>query len=95
MAYTLKKKTKFYFALEEDTDETYFLPSYGELSFEDASTMTKIDEEKNVVKRGEKIRDFILKYNPGLKDKDIGDMEYFEIFNAYGAQQGEAQQLGE
>ena len=92
--FTLKKRKAFVFALEDNPEQTYTLPSLKNLSFEDAQTMTKIDEEKNIVKKGNLIRGFILKYAPALADKNISDMEYFEIFNAYGLNEGR-EELGE
>jgi len=92
--FTLKKRKDFTFALEDNPEETYTLPALKSLSFEDAQTMTKIDDEKNIVKKGNLIRGFILKYAPELADKGISDMEFFEIFNAYGLAAGRSE-LGE
>ena len=47
--FTLKKRKDFVFALEEDPEKTYTLPALKSLSFEDAGTMTKIDDEKQRV----------------------------------------------
>ena len=92
--FTLKKRKAFVFALEDDPEVSYTLPALKSLSFEDAQTMTKIDEEKNIVKKGNLIRGFILKYAPELSSTGLGDMEYFEIFNAYGLNEGKGD-LGE
>jgi len=91
--FTLRKRQAFMFALEDEPETTYSIPSLKSLSFEDAKAMTKIDDEEDIVKKGKLIRDFILKYAPGLKDKELCDMEYFEIFNAYGLNEGQG--LGE
>jgi hypothetical protein len=86
--FTLKRRKDFYFSLEDDPDKVYVLPALKSLSFEDAQAMTKIDDEQDLVKKGNLVRDFILKYAPELEDKDLGGMEYFEIFNAYGLNEG-------
>lgn len=92
--FTLKRRKDFVFSLEDDPGKTYTLPALKSLSFEDAQIMTRIDEEKDLVKKGNLIRDFILKYAPDLEDADLGGMEYFEIFNAYGLNEGK-EALGE
>jgi hypothetical protein len=92
--FVLKKRRTFVFALEDDPEKTYTLPALKSLSFEDAQLMTKIDDEKSIVKKGNLIKEFILKYAPELKGKTLGDMEFFEIFNAYGLNEGKAE-LGE
>lgn len=92
--FVLKKRKDFVFALEDDPEKLYHLPALRSLSFEDAQAMTKIDDEKSIVKKGNLIRGFILKYAPELADKGISDMEYFEIFNAYGLDAGRSE-LGE
>ena len=93
-AFTLKKRKDWSFALEDDPEKTYTLPALKSLSFEDAQLMTKIDDEKSIVKKGNLIKEFILKYAPELKGKTLGDMEFFEIFIAYGLNEGKAE-LGE
>lgn len=59
------------------------IPARKKLDFEDVRAMTNIDAENDVVKKGEMIRDFILKHVPALKDTGIADMEYIDIFNDY------------
>lgn len=92
--FTLKRRKDFCFSLEEEPNKVYVLPALKSLSFEDAQAMTKIDEESDIVKKGNLVRDFILKYAPELEDKNLGGMEFFEIFNAYGLNEGK-ETLGE
>lgn len=92
--YIVRKKTGFTFALEGSTDTVYTLPALSQLSFEEAATMRKIDKAEDLEERGKLVKDFILKHAPGLKDADIGDMEYFAIFNSYALSEGKAK-LGE
>lgn len=92
--FVLSKRRAFVFALEDDPEKTYTLPSVSSLGFEDAQLLVKIDETKDIVKRGNMIRDFILKYVPELKEKNLGGMEYFELYSAYGMNEGKAK-MGE
>lgn len=92
--FTLKRHKDFIFALEDNPEKTYTLPALRSLSFEDAQAMTKIDEEDDIVKKGNLIRNFILKHAPELEDMNLGGMEFFEIFNAYGLSAGK-DSLGE
>jgi hypothetical protein len=92
--FTLKKRRDFVFALEENPDKTYTIPALKSLSFEEAQAMTKIDAEDDIVKKGELIKAFILRHAPELEDLNLGGMEYFEIFNAYGLNEGN-REMGE
>ena len=82
--FVLTKRRDFVFALEDSPEKTYTIPAVSRLSFEDAQTLVKIDEQKDIVKRGNMIRDFILKHIPELADKGLSGMEYFELYRAYG-----------
>ena len=91
--YIVRKRTGFTFALE-GVDTVYTLPALSRLSFAEAELMRKIDQAEDLEKRGKLVKDFILKHAPELKDADIGDMEYFSIFNSYAMSEGKAK-LGE
>lgn len=56
--------------------------------------MRKIDEAEDLEKRGKMVKEFILSHAPELEDADIGDMEYFSIFNSYAMSEGKAK-MGE
>ena len=92
--FVLKKRKDFIFALEDDPETVYTLPALKSFSFEDAKEMARIDDEEDIMKKGEMIRDFILRLVPDLKKQDISDMEYIEIFNAYAMSEGR-ENLGE
>ena len=92
--FTLKRHKDFQFSLDDNPEKVYVLPALRSLGFEDVQVMTKIDDEQDIVKRGNMVRDFILKYAPELEDLNLGGMEYFEIFNAYGLHEGR-ENLGE
>ena len=92
--FTLKKRQRFQFALEDDPDKVYSLPPLSSLSFEDAQLMSQLGDETTIITQGEKIKNFILSKCPELKNKGLEDMEYYEIFNAYGLSEGKGK-LGE
>lgn len=90
--YVVKKHASFVFAFEDDEGKTYELPSAHSLSFEDAEFFMSV-RDKDMRGQCEGIKAFVQKYNPELKDKEVGDMEYIYILRAYLASQG--QPLGE
>ena len=92
--FVLTKRPGFTFALAEEPEKVYELKSLKTLSFQEAKHMADIDEENDLMKKGEMIRDFILERVPELKSKDLSDMEMLEIFNAYAMHEG-TQSLGE
>lgn len=89
-----KKREPWKFALEENTEKEYSLPALKSLSFEDAKLMTDIDEESDLVKKGNMIRGFIDSKCPDLKEAGLSDMEYLEILNEYALSEGK-EALGE
>jgi len=92
--FTLKKRKDWSFALEDEPGKVYTLPALSGLSYEEADRMQKIGQLKDVTEQGPMIKAFILKYAPELEDKGLGDMEYYEIFNAYGMSEGR-EKMGE
>lgn len=95
--YVVKKHASFVFAFADDTEgKTYELPSVQSLSFDDAELFINI-KEKGIREQGEGMKAFVQKYNPELKDKDIGDMQYLFILQEYIASQNisKGQSLGE
>lgn len=93
-AFTLKKRKDWSFALEDDPKKIYVLPALSGLSYEEAEKMKKIGSMTSITEQGPLIKEFILSYAPELAAKDLGDMEYYEIFNAYGLSEGR-EKLGE
>ena len=88
-AYVLKRNTTppFSFCLEGKEETLYTLPSIKRLGFEDVDTINAITKETSLKKQGQMCKSFLLKYAPGLKETDISDMEYIDIFNAYSESQ--------
>jgi len=91
--FVLKKHKDFVFALEEEPDKLYTIPALRSLDLEEIQALTKIDDEKNLVKKGNLLRDFILRHAPDLKDKNLAGMQFFDIYNAYALSNGK--DLGE
>lgn len=92
--FIVRKRRDFVFAVEDAPEQTFTLPALSRLDFEDAKLISQVNEEGDIVQRGELIKGFILKHVPELKKLDLGGMEYFEIFNAYSLAMGR-NQLGE
>lgn len=86
--FVLKKHKEFVFALEEDPEVTYFIPALRSLDLEEIQTLSKIDDEKNLTKKGNLVKEFILRHAPDLKDKGLAGMQYFDIYNAYAIHNG-------
>ena len=92
--FTLKKRRDWCFALEDDPKKVYTLPALSGLSYAEAERMKQIGSMTEITEQGPLIKEFILTYAPDLKDKGLGDMEFYEIFNAYGLSEGK-EKLGE
>ena len=92
--FTLKQKKGWTFALDTDTKKVYTLPALSGLSFQEAERMKKIGSMTDITEQGPLITEFILSYAPDLEEMGLGDMEYYEIFNAYGLSEGR-EKLGE
>ena len=92
--FTLKRREPWTFNIAEEPGKIYILPALSGLSYEEADKMKEIGELKTVTEQGPMIKAFIMKYNPELEDKGVSDMEYYEIFNAYGLSEGK-EKMGE
>lgn len=92
--FIMRKRRDFVFALEDAPEQTFTLPAMTSLGFEEAKLLTQIGEEKDIVRKGGLVKEFLLKHAPTLKDMGLSDMEYFEIYNAYGLAMGR-NKLGE
>ena len=82
------------FAFASDPDTVYELPALSQLSYEEAKEMQEIGSMTDITEQGPLIKEFILSYAPDLEEMGLGDMEYYEIFNAYGLSEGR-EKLGE
>lgn len=91
--FVLKKRRYFEFALEEDTEKIYRIPVLKSLELEEIQNLTEIDDEKDLTKKGNLIREFVFRYAPELKEKNLAGMQFFDIFNAYATNNGK--ELGE
>ena len=89
--YVIKKHASFQFAFEGG-EETYELPAAQDLTFDDADFFFAI-KDKSVREQCEGCKEFVLRYNPSLRDKKFSDMEALFLLKAYIASQGK--ELGE
>ena len=92
--FTLKKRKAFRFALEDEPSVVYELPPLKSLGYEEAQLMTELGDDTKISEQGPKVKKFILDHCPALASKDVADMEYYEIFNAYAMSEGN-KELGE
>lgn len=92
--FIVRKRRDFVFAIEDAPDRTFTLPDISNLGFEDAKMMRQISDEKDLVEQGKLIESFLLKFVPELEKLGTSDMEYLEIYNAYGLAMGR-KRLGE
>lgn len=81
--FIIRKRRDFVFAMEDAPDKTFVIPALSGLSFDDIEQLRQAEAEKDFVKRGELIRDFVLKFVPELEELGTSGMEYLEIYNAY------------
>lgn len=84
----------FSFQLQGHPEKTFVIPPISCVGYKDVELFNKINDEEDFEKRGELVKSFILKYAPEVEDLVAGEMMYFEIFNAYGLEQGK-NNLGE
>ena len=92
--FILTKRNDFQFVLEDDKKKIYTLPAASNLGFEEAQLMKNFGNEDTIPKQGEMVKEFILKYCPELEEKNLHDMEYYGILNAY-IEFGQQENMGE
>lgn len=81
--FTLRRQEDFTFDLEGDPKTVYTIPASSNLDFKDAQLIANFGSEKTLEKQGELVKEFILKYAPGLAEKGLSDMGYYAIITAY------------
>lgn len=81
--FTLRKQQDFTFDLEGDPKTVYTIPVASNLNFKDAQLIANFDNEKTLERQGELVKEFILKYAPGLADKGLSEMGYYTIITEY------------
>ena len=79
--YIIKKRNAFRFAFE-GAEEVFELPPVSMLSFETVERFGKI-KTMSLKEQGALCKEFVEEYAPELKNKQIGDMEYLYILQAY------------
>ena len=93
--YTIKKHDSY--PIKGSDGRIYLLPPFSRLSVEDATLLNDFNNAVNDIKKRLTIcKKFILAYAPELKnDPEIGDYEYFLIFNDYNQEAAKDYNLGE
>lgn len=79
--YVIKKRNAFRFAFE-GSEEVFELPPISMLSFDTVEEFGKI-KDMSIKEQGELCKRFVNQYVPGIEDREIGDMEYLYILQAY------------
>jgi hypothetical protein len=92
-AFTLKKHVDFTFDIE-GVDGEFTIPALGSLTADAMQIVQNIAEAKEVAKKTELVKEFLLGYCPQLKECGIGDTDYSIIFNAYEQSQAQAIKAG-
>lgn len=62
---------------------TYEIPLITELDFDGLAVIVDIQDEKDLRKRWKKIKDFILRMAPDIKNEDLQDAGYISLYSAY------------
>ena len=65
------------------TGTIYEIPAIPNLSVDNIGYMVKFNETRDAIEKTKICKDFFLSVAPGLEDEDIGDMEFFLIFEDY------------
>ena len=79
--YVIKKRNAFRFAFE-GSEEVFELPPISMLSFDTVEEFGKI-KDMSIKEQGELCKRFVNQYVPGIENREIGDMEYLYILQAY------------
>ena len=73
----------------------YEIPAVPNLSLDEIGAMVRFNETKDAVEKTKICKEFFLSIAPDLEAENIGDMEYFLIFEDYNKSTRRTPQLGE
>ena len=79
--YTLQNHEAY--TITGKTGETYEIPAIPNLSVYEIGYLVKFNETADPIEKTNICKEFFLSIAPGLKDEEIGDMEFFMIFEDY------------
>lgn len=65
------------------TGTIYEIPAIPNLSVDEIGSLVKFNETSDPIEKTKICKDFFLQIAPGLEDEQIGDMEFFMIFEDY------------
>ena len=95
MAYQIKEQEPF--IIKGKDGKEYQIPRYNSLSIDEFAIIVKYTEAEGIVEKMKYCKEFLLTVAPELENEDIGDVEYFKIFQEYDKPVNEKQKksLGE
>ncbi len=79
--YTLQEHEPY--LITGKTGTIYEIPAIPNLSVDNIGYMVKFNETRDAIEKTKLCKEFFLSVAPGLEDEDIGDMEFFMIFEDY------------
>lgn len=65
------------------TGTIYEIPAVPQLSVDQLGAMVRFNESTDAIEKTKICKEFFLAIAPGLEDENIGDMEFFWIFQDY------------
>ena len=84
MAFKLKKPVPF---VIEGEKGNYTIPAMSQLSAADLGDVLTLTTETGIEEKIAILKAFLLHMAPGLKDEELGDFGYLQIYQAYEKEQ--------
>lgn len=84
MAFTIKKPEPFAI---HGTKGDYIIPAMSQLSAADLGDVLTLTTETGAEEKIAILKAFLLRMAPGLKDEELGDFGYLQIYQAYEKEQ--------
>ena len=89
MAYQIQKQEPFIIKGKKE----YKIPRFNSLNIDEFAIIVKYTETDDTIEKIKLCKEFFLTIAPELEKEDIGDVEYFKIFQEY--DKPETKSLGE
>ena len=95
MGYQIQEREPF--IIKGRDGKEYKIPRINSLNIDEFAIVVRYTEAEDVVEKIKICKEFLLTIAPELEDEQIGDVEYFTIFQAYDKPANEKQKksLGE
>ena len=81
MAYQIKEQEPY--IITGKTGKEYKIPQVNGLSIDEFAILVRYNETDDAVEKIKVCKEFILTIAPKLEEEQIGDVEYFKIFQDY------------